>query len=79
MIEFKTDGTILSANENFCRTMGYALSEIAGKHHSLFVDPDYARSEDYQAFWRKLGGGAFDSAEYKRRRKDGAPVFLQAS
>jgi methyl-accepting chemotaxis protein len=78
-IEFKPDGTVLSANENFCRTMGYRLDEIVGKHHSLFVDDDYARSPDYQAFWRKLREGAFELGSYKRRRKDGAPIFLQAT
>ncbi|MEC9462705.1 MAG: PAS domain-containing protein, partial [Pseudomonadota bacterium] len=39
IIEFKLDGTILTANENFCRALGYQLSEIVGKHHRTFVDP----------------------------------------
>ena len=39
IIEFEPDGTILCANENFCRMVGYELAEIKGKHHSLFVDP----------------------------------------
>ncbi len=79
MIEFKPDGTILSANENFCRTLGYSLADIVGKHHSLFVEPDYARSADYASFWRKLGGGSFNAGSYKRIRKDGAPVFIEAT
>jgi methyl-accepting chemotaxis protein len=37
------------------------------------------RSPEYQAFWRKLGGGAYDSAQYRRVRKDGAPIFIQAT
>ncbi len=79
LIEFKPDGTITSANENFCKTMGYAQAEIVGKRHSLFVESDYAKSADYQSFWRKLGGGAFDAGTYKRLRKGGAPVYLEAS
>jgi methyl-accepting chemotaxis protein len=35
-IEFKMDGTILTANKNFCNAMGYSLDEIQGKHHSMF-------------------------------------------
>ncbi len=79
IIEFTPDGTILSANENFCKTLGYAADEIIGKHHSLFVEADYARSPEYQAFWRKLGGGAYNSAQYRRLRKDGAPIYIQAT
>ena len=54
IIEFDPSGTILSANGNFCKTMGYDLSEIKGQHHSIFVEPDYARSLEYKAFWTKL-------------------------
>ena len=32
VIEFKLDGTIITANENFCRALGYSLEEIKGKH-----------------------------------------------
>lgn len=38
VIEFKPDGTILTANDNFCRALGYDLAEIVGKHHRIFVD-----------------------------------------
>ncbi len=79
IIEFTPEGNILSANENFCKLLGYAQAEIVGKHHSLFVEPDFARSPDYQAFWRKLGGGAYDDGAYKRLCKDGSPVFIRAS
>ena len=41
MIEFETDGTILTANANFLAGMGYSLDEIQGKHHSTFVDAAY--------------------------------------
>ena len=32
------DGTIITANENFLKALGYTLDEIQGKHHSMFVD-----------------------------------------
>ncbi|PIB93716.1 methyl-accepting chemotaxis protein [Caulobacter sp. FWC2] len=79
IIEFDTAGKILTANENFCAAMGYALSEIKGRHHSLFVEPDYARSAEYTAFWAKLGRGEFDAREYLRIGKGGAEVWIQAS
>ena len=44
IIEFRLDGTIITANENFCQALGYHLSEIAGQHHCMFVDPAEAAS-----------------------------------
>jgi len=32
VIEFKLDGTIITANDNFLNTLGYALNEIKDKH-----------------------------------------------
>jgi methyl-accepting chemotaxis protein len=79
IIEFEPNGTIITANENFCRALGYDLAEIKGKHHSLFVDPDYVKSPDYREFWAKLGRGEFDAGEYKRIGKGGKEVWIQAS
>lgn len=53
-IEFGLDGSIIDANENFCKTMGYSVEELKGKHHRMFVDPAYANSPEYRAFWEKL-------------------------
>ena len=39
VIEFNLDGTIITANDNFLKTLGYTLGEIQGKHHSMFVVP----------------------------------------
>ena len=79
IIEFSLDGTILTANENFCRTLGYSLSEIKGKHHRMFCEPAYVASPEYREFWASLGRGQFDSREYKRIAKDGSEIWIQAS
>ncbi|MGV1752598.1 methyl-accepting chemotaxis protein [Agrobacterium sp. CG674] len=79
IIEFKTDGTILKANENFCRVLGYQLHEIVGQHHRLFVDRLEADSPDYRGFWAKLGRGEYESHQFKRIAKDGKEVWIQAS
>ena len=79
IIEFKPDGTIISANENFCKTLGYELSEIVGKHHRMFVDQDEASKPAYSEFWKKLGRGEFDRARYKRIGKGGKEVWIEAS
>ena len=79
VIEFKLDGTILHANENFCKTLGYTLEEIKGKHHSMFAEPAYSASVEYRLFWEKLGRGEYDAGQYKRIGKGGKEVWIQAS
>lgn len=79
VIEFELDGTIITANENFCAAMGYSLDEIKGRHHSMFAEPDYAGSADYKAFWDRLRAGEFASGEYKRLAKHGREIWINAS
>ncbi len=79
VIEFKMDGTILTANQNFLNTLGYRLEEIQGKHHSMFVPADQRDGADYRNFWAGLNRGEFQAAEYKRIGKDGKQVWIQAS
>ncbi len=79
VIEFMLDGTIITANENFLNTVGYSLAEIQGKHHRMFVDPDYAASPEYTAFWKKLGAGEYETGEFHRIGKGGREIWLQAS
>ena len=79
VIEFKLDGTILEANENFLATLGYRLDEIVGKHHRMFVEPGYGASRDYEAFWSRLRAGEFIAAEFLRLGKSGQEVWIQAS
>jgi methyl-accepting chemotaxis protein len=79
VIEFRTDGTIVAANENFLSTVGYTLEEVRGKHHSMFVEPALRESAEYRAFWAKLGRGEFDAGQYKRLGKGGTEIWLEAS
>ena len=79
VIEFTVDGEIVNANENFLKTTGYTLEEIKGRHHSIFVDPEYVKSADYRAFWQKLGRGEYDEGEYERFGRNNKRVWLQAS
>jgi methyl-accepting chemotaxis protein len=79
VIEFGLDGTILTANDNFLRAVGYTLAEITGRRHAMFVDPGERDSHEYRAFWASLAAGEFRTGEFKRIRKDGHPVWLRAT
>jgi methyl-accepting chemotaxis protein len=79
IIEFTPTGEILYANDNFLGAMGYQLSEIVGRHHQIFCDPDYAASSEYRDFWRGLGEGRFIADQFTRLGKGGKRVHIQAS
>ena len=79
VIEFLPTGEILTASENFCSAMGYAPSEIVGKHHSIFCDPAHARTEEYKRFWQRLAQGEFIANEFVRYGKGGKEIWIQAA
>ncbi|MAM62331.1 PAS domain S-box protein [Maritimibacter sp. UBA3975] len=79
MIEFASDGTILSANGNFCALMGYDPNDIVGKHHRIFMPEGEADSVGYQAFWDDLRAGKARSDQFRRVIRSGADVWIQAS
>jgi methyl-accepting chemotaxis protein len=79
VIEFELDGTIITANENFLKTLGYTLEDIKGKHHRMFCESSYVDSHEYSAFWKKLANGEFYAGEYKRIARGGREVWINAS
>ncbi|WP_343610941.1 PAS domain S-box protein [Novosphingobium sp.] len=79
VVTFDMHGTILDANDHFLEATGYALEEIEGRHHRLFVDPAHAHSTDYTSFWRDLQKGRHRAGLYRRFGKDGREVWLQAT
>ena len=79
VIEFDLEGTVLSANANFLELMGYREDELIGEHHSLLMPPEETASAAYKRFWSNLRKGHFFSGEFRRCRKDGSTVWLQAS
>jgi methyl-accepting chemotaxis protein len=79
VIEFDLEGRILRANSSFCAAVGYSEAEILGRHHSLFAESDYARSEAYRQFWARLRRGEFDRGQYCRFGKGGREIWIEAS
>lgn len=79
VIEFNLDGTVITANDNFLKTLGYSLDEIRGKHHRMFCEQDYVASNEYRDFWAKLNRGEFDAGRYKRLGRGGREIWIQAT
>jgi methyl-accepting chemotaxis protein len=62
--------------------MGFKDDEpekVIGQHHSIFVAPEYAASQDYKDFWKKLGEGNFYEGEFERIKANGDIIYLQAT
>jgi methyl-accepting chemotaxis protein len=79
VIEFKLDGTVITANQNFLSALGYSLEEIRGQHHRMFVGEKEKNSAAYRQFWEALARGEFQAAEYLRIGKGGREIWIQAS
>ena len=82
IIYFDLTGKILGVNAIFLEAMGYGAdehAEIIGKHHSIFVCEDYARSLEYEKFWDILRSGKYYQGEFERRKRDGSLINLQAT
>lgn len=79
MIEFKPDGTILTANDLFLQRMGYRLDEIIGQHHRMFCPTELVNSPKYLSFWQRLQRGESFSNKFLRLDKQGNPVWLEAN
>lgn len=78
-IQFSPDGHIQDANELFLLTVGYSLSEIVGKHHSIFCDSKYSSSYEYKNFWSELASGKAKHGSFCRKTKSGKSIWLEAT
>ena len=79
VIQFDLDGTVRDANQNFLSVVGYALSDIVGRHHRMFVDPAEAQTPAYAEFWRRLNAGEFVADKFVRYGRGGKRVVIEAS
>lgn len=78
-IRFTPDGQILSANPLFLAVVGYSADELVGKHHRIFCEEDFQASAAYVRFWKELASGTPQRGVFKRLRRDGTPVWLEAT
>jgi len=79
VIEFDLEGTILTANENFQRTVGYSARELVGQHHSMLCSGDYVTSGEYRDFWLRLRKGEYLTGRFHRIGKFSRDVWIQAT
>jgi methyl-accepting chemotaxis protein len=79
VVTFRPDGTIVDANPNFLKIVGYTLDELRDRHHRMFVPQDHAASPEYAAFWDGLRQGKFETGAFLRVAKGGREIWLNAT
>ncbi|AJO80113.1 PAS domain-containing methyl-accepting chemotaxis protein [Pseudomonas chlororaphis] len=79
VIEFDLEGTVLRANDNFLRTMGYQAEQVVGHPHRQFCNAEFVRGSGYRELWARLKNGQFESGTFERVNAKGQPVWLEAS
>jgi len=77
VIEFDPTGVILSANDNFLKTVRYRLADVVGKHHRIFCYDNFYRANP--DFWSRLAAGHFQSGQFERKNAQGESVWLEAT
>lgn len=79
IVEFSTDGKVLTANENYLNVLGYDKEEISGLHHQNFVPADIAKSESYQQLWDDVIAGKTVQGDFRRLSKEGEEVWFRGN
>ncbi|MEP0357537.1 PAS domain-containing methyl-accepting chemotaxis protein [Paraglaciecola sp.] len=79
VIEFDLNGNILKCNNNFLVSTGYTEEELIGKHHRMFCNSDYVKSNEYKEMWDNLRQGQFLSGKFERVDKHNQPLWLEAT
>jgi len=77
IITFTCEGVVLDINGNFSKAFGYAPHEVVGKHHRLFCDDAYY--EQNPTFWSELASGQIKTGKFKRIKKNGDIIWLEAT
>ncbi|ADR22576.1 hypothetical protein MATR_35780 [Marivirga tractuosa] len=79
-VEFTPSGDILTADETFLQLFEYnSVDEIKDRHHRIFVSEEYAKTQDYQAFWENLRAGKIQSGVFDRYTRTGNKIQIKGS
>jgi methyl-accepting chemotaxis protein len=79
VIQFAPDGTIIDANPNFLRALGYERNDLIGQHHRIFIRKELQEAPGYKAQWESLARGEPQSGEFRHIGKGGRYLWLHAT
>lgn len=73
-----TKGIITYANDNFCKTSRYKLSELIGKNHNI-VNSNHHDKKFWSDFWEKISKGQTFSGVIVNKTKDGELYYVDTT
>ena len=76
--ETDTKGTILFANEDFCKIAEYDIDELIGKPHSMVRHPDMPKKA-FQSLWDTVQTGEIWTGYVKNATKSGGYYWVFAT
>jgi len=79
IIRFDMNRKVAYVNELFAKTMGYTVETMMGKDHREFCFPHFAKSLDYERFWRNLAAGKSYQDKIERMDAQGNSIWLEAT
>jgi len=71
-------GTILFANDDFCKIAGYKLDELIGKPHNIVRHSDMPRAA-FKDLWDTVKEGKVWNGYVKNKTKDGGHYWVYAT
>lgn len=79
IIRFDMNRKVAYVNNLFAQTLDYTIEELYEKSHEEFCFPAFAKSTDYEKFWRNLLSGKSFQDKVERMDASGNRVWLEAT
>lgn len=76
--ETDAKGTILFANEEFCKIAEYSLEELIGKPHNLIRHPDMPKAA-FEDLWKTVNTGQVWQGFVKNKTRSGGFYWVFAT
>ena len=79
VIEFNSDGQIISANDRAAMALEMFGVEIEGRHHDTLWPKSSTQTPEYVDFWEKLRSGRIIENQHEHVCETGSSVWLQST
>jgi methyl-accepting chemotaxis protein len=79
VIEYDTDGNVISANDRAAMALEYVDGDIAGRNHEVLWPQSVTATPNYIEFWEKLRQGRIVEGRHQHRSAEGGDLWFQST